>query len=255
MKAHIIVINNDEALQKMMSQLLHRNDYQVTRHSYATATLANLLMQQPDLIILDFNKADSGLEWEFLQMLKMEETTAYIPILIMATPFQLSMEVQNYLLTRYINIIYKPLELTSVLQLIEQTLTHASQAGVIFSSDRKLPILVVDDTEELLESTITVLMLEGYQVVSATNGLVALDAVSHAEHCLILLDIAMPVMNGFEFIDAYNRQLRPHSPVIILSAEQNIQEQRLPSFVVDILSKPYKLPRLLNLVQKYARLA
>jgi len=239
----------------MLSQFLHRSDYKVTSYSYANATLANLLTQQPDLIVLDFSEESGGLEWQFLQMLKMEETTAYIPILITATPLQLSLEVQNYLSTRYISVAYKPFKLTEILGLIEQTLTQASQAGVIFSSDRKLPILVVDDTEELLESAMTVLMLEGYLVVSATNGMVALDAVSRAEYCLILLDIAMPIMDGYGFLKAYNQQLRPHSPVIVLSGEINIQSQLLPPFVVNVLPKPYKVPSLINLVEKYAQRA
>ena len=89
-------------------------------------------------------------------------------------------------------------------------------------------------------------MIEGYQVVSATNGIVALDAGAQAEHCLILLDIRMQVMNGYEFFTAYNRQLRPHCPVIVLSGETNMQRQLLPSFVVDVLSKPFEMPYLLN---------
>ncbi len=253
MKAHIIVIDNDEAVRKMLTAFLQRRDYQVSSYSYANITLLNLTQQQPDLIILDFSEEDGAIEWQLLQMLKMEETTAYIPILIIATPLHLSAEIQNYLLTRYISVLHKSFELTEFLHLIERTLTNASQAGVIFTSDRRLPILVVDDTEDLLDSTITVLMMEGYQVVSATNGMVALNAVSRAEHCLILLDIAMPIMNGIEFLEAYNRQLRPHSPVIVLSGEQNTDTLLLPSFVVDILAKPYKISNLLNLVERYAQ--
>ena len=253
MKAHIIVIDYDEAVRKMITTFLQRSGYQVSSYSYTSVILSKLIQQQPDLVILDFSEEDGGLEWQFLQMLKMEEATASIPILIMVTPLQLSVEIENYLLRRYITVVYKSFKLTVFLRLVEHTLTQASQAGVIFSSRRPLPILVVDDAEELLESTLSVFNLEGYQAVGANNGLVALDAVSRAEHCLILLDTAMPIMNGFEFLSAYNRQLRPHSPVIILGDETNIQTQLLPPFVVDILSKPYKLPRLLNLVGRYAQ--
>ena len=90
-------------------------------------------------------------------------------------------------------------------------------------------------------------------LVSATNGMVALDAVSRAEHCLILLDIFMPIMNCFEFLTAYNRQLRPHSPVIVLSGETKLEKQHLPPFVVDVVSKPFSMPHLLNLVERYVQ--
>ena len=71
-----------------------------------------------------------------------------------------------------------------------------AKPGVVLSRDRSFPILVVEDTEDLREGLATVLRLEGYHVVTADNGLLALDAVYDAEYCLILLDIAMPIMDG-----------------------------------------------------------
>jgi CheY-like chemotaxis protein len=129
----------------------------------------------------------------------------------------------------------------------------AGQAGPLFSSELILPILVVDDTEDLLESMATVLQLEGYPVVTAPNGLVALETVSRGDYSLILLDMSMPVMNGFEFLSAYGRQLRPHTPVIILSADTEIDTHVLPSFVVDVISKPFSIMYLLSQVGKYAQ--
>ncbi len=186
-------------------------------------------------------------------MLKMDDATANIPILITSTDFPFSAEIRNYLFTRYISVVHKPVDVDTFLVLVQKTLTLANQAGIIFSSDTILPILVVDDTEDLLDTLTTVLRLEGYPVVTAYNGLVALDTVSRADYCLILLDIAMPIMNGFEFLSAYNRQLRPHTPVIILSGEQDIQIQHLPSFVVDVISKPFEISEFLKLVGKYAQ--
>lgn len=252
MKTHILVISDNKPTQTIFKNALQYAGYKVYVSEYANMKLWNLVLHQPDLVILDFSLADGGEMWQFLQLLKMEETTAAIPILITATALQLSAEMQTYLLTQYISVIHKPFDLNMLILLIQQTLTDASQAGVIFTSSHKLPILVVDDTEDLRDATIEVLRLEGYQVVSATNGMLALDAVSRAEHCLILLDIAMPIMNGFEFLTAYNRQLRPHSPVIILSGEQNIQTELFPPFVVDLVSKPFEVHHLLNLVGKYA---
>jgi DNA-binding response OmpR family regulator len=81
----------------------------------------------------------------------------------------------------------------------------------------------------------------------------ALNAVSEAEHCLILLDIDMPIMNGFEFLTAYERQLRPHTPVIILSGEQNILTRVLPAFVIGVIPKPFEIRQLLDAVEKYAQ--
>jgi len=112
--------------------------------------------------------------------------------------------------------------------------------------------LLVDDTDELRDETALMLRFEGYRVVTAYNGLVALDRVSRAEFCLILLDIDMSVMNGYEFLSAYENQLRPHTPVVVMSGNPDVELHALPYFVVDILLKPVYKVHLLGEVIKYA---
>lgn len=253
MDANIVVIDNDDTMRDLFTLCLKRRDWQVFSYSYDHINLAALKQHNPDIIILDFNHQDGGRGWELLQILKMEDTTANIPILITTTITDLSVEIRGYLSTRYINVVLKPFDVNNLLGLVQKTLTLANQAGAIFSSDQALPILVVEDTEHLRDAITTVLSMEGYPFATAYNGLAALDSVFRTEYCLILLDLAMPIMNGFEFLSAYDRQLRPHSPVIILSAETDITPDTLPTFVVDVLSKPFNIKHLLRLVAKYAQ--
>ena len=252
MEAYIIVIDNDNSMRDLFTLGLKRQGHKVLSYDYANINLIALEQDPPDLIILDFNAQDEIIGWEFLQFLKMEDSTAHIPILVTTTAFQLPAEVQDYLFTRYIHVVRKPFDLDTFLTLVQTTLTQASQAREIFSDDRTLPILLVDDTEDLRDTVTTVLRVEGYRVVIADNGLVALNSVSRANYCLILLDIEMPIMNGFEFLSAYERQLRPHTPVVIASDENNIRSRVLPSFVVDVLPNPFPLRKLLGLVGKFA---
>jgi DNA-binding response OmpR family regulator len=251
MAARIVVIDNDENMRHLFTLSLERQGWQVFSFPYAQLDLVALEHYQPDLIMLDFDLDDGGIGWELLQMLKMDDTAAAIPILVTTTAFQLSAEVQSYLLTRSIGVVTKPFDVNLFTALVQKTLKLASLSSVLFSSDRVLPILVVEDTEDLRDTIVTILRLEGYPVITAYNGLIALDAVSRAEHCLILLDIAMPVMDGFEFLRAYERQLRPHSPVIILSGELDIPTHKLPAFVVDVLPKPFAISDLLRLVEQF----
>jgi DNA-binding response OmpR family regulator len=253
MEASILVIDNDKSMRDLFTVCLIRAGWQVFSYPYAQINLAALEQYGPDLIILDFDLQNGGKAWEFLQLLKMDDTTARIPIMITTTASHLSAEVRGYLLTRYISVVHKPFDLKTFVALVQKTLTQASQAGDIFSGDRSLPILVVDDTKALRETITTVLGLEGYQVVNAENGLVALETVSRADHRLILLDIVMPIMNGYEFLSAYNRQLRPHSPVIIFSGEPDIETRVLPSFVVEVIPKPFEISHLLGLVEKFVQ--
>ena len=253
MEAKIVVIDNDASMRDLLTSCLKTQGWQVLSYPYAHMELAMFEQHPPDLIILDFNLRDGGISWAFLQILKMDDMTAKIPILITTTAFQLPSEVQDYLWTRYISVVHKPFDLSAILTLIQRTLTQASQSGTLFSNDRTLPILVVDDSEDLRATITTILRLEGYRIVTADNGLVALDTLSFADYSLILLDLAMPVMNGYEFLSAYDRQLRPHIPVIILSAEDDIRSRTLPSFVVEVLPKPFEISALLNRVGQFAQ--
>ena len=253
MAARIIVIDNDLAIREFLTEILSDEGWEVLSFAYAQVSLASLEQLHADLIILDFNTAERQISWEFLQLLKMDDATASIPILVVTTAFQLSLELQEYLRARYIHVVTKPFDLDPFFRLIQTTLDLAGQAAVIFSSDHTLPILVVDDEEYLREALATILRLEGYPVETANNGLLALEAVYKADYSLILLDIQMPIMDGFEFLSAYDRQLRSHIPVVIISAEETLLTRVLPGFVVDRLPKPFEINALLRAVEKYAQ--
>jgi CheY-like chemotaxis protein len=66
----------------------------------------------------------------------------------------------------------------------------------------------------------------------------------------------MPVMNGFEFIDAYAMQSGPHTPVVIFSAHDPYGEGRLmPPFVIGRLPKDFAISELLAFVTQYVETA
>jgi len=254
MEARIVVIDNDASMRLLVTASLHEKGWQAFGYDYAHIDLAIVARRCPDLIVLDFENFENvGSEWEFLQLLKMDDMTAKIPILITTNALELPPEIRGYLLIRHISVAHRSYDLDTFMTFIDKTLTDASQSNMILSGDRTLPILLVDDTDDLRDTITTVLRLEGYRVVTAHNGLVALDTVSRADYSLILLDLAMPVMNGLEFVSAYDRQLRSHSPVIILTAEDDIRLRSLPSFVVDVLPKPFEISQLLDRVGKFAQ--
>jgi DNA-binding response OmpR family regulator len=253
MGARIIVIDNSEVIRKLLTYNLQRRGFQVFSYPYTGINQADLEPLHPDLILLDFNIRDDGQGWDFLQILKMDDATAKIPILIFTTSPHFSPELEGFLSARYIHVVYKPFDLATFLPLVQKTLSLASQAQSLFFSERSLPVLVVDDSDDFRDAIATVLRLEGYQVVTAANGRMALDAVYKAEYCLILLDIAMPIMNGLEFLKAYDGQPRPHAPVAIISGETDILTKALPSFVIDRLPKPFEISQLLVIVKKYAQ--
>src|SRR5579871_5928625 len=122
MAARIVVIDNDESMRQLLAICLRGEGWDVHDYEYANINLASLKQLHPDLIILAFNKRGDGLGWEFLQILKLEDETAHIPVLIRVA-FHLSADMRTFLLTRYIQVIPEPFDLDPFLQLVQHTLT------------------------------------------------------------------------------------------------------------------------------------
>ncbi len=114
-------------------------------------------------------------------------------------------------------------------------------------------ILIVDDDDDIRELLADFLRDEGYQVSTACNGLDALSVLRAAATypCLILLDLMMPIMNGFEFLKAFRSDpaLAPIA-VAIVSANGSLGPAERSALAAPILSKPLKLPALLEVVER-----
>jgi CheY-like chemotaxis protein len=86
-------------------------------------------------------------------------------------------------------------------------------------SSEKSVILVVDDDADCREMLVDLLSNEGYMVVSAENGRQALDYLSGSTAAMIILDLMMPVMSGWEFRALQKSDPRLESlPVVVMTA-------------------------------------
>ncbi|HEX5362819.1 MAG TPA: response regulator, partial [Gallionella sp.] len=109
-------------------------------------------------------------------------------------------------------------------------------------------ILAVDDTPESLRLLTDILTAEGYEVRSAISGELALRAATIHPPELVLLDIRMPVMDGYEVCRHLKAQAETHNvPVIFVSAAMET-EDKVRGFelgAVDFVTKPYQRDELL----------
>src|SRR5688500_15417693 len=80
------------------------------------------------------------------------------------------------------------------------------------------PVLVVDDEDPIRGFVVLTLAQEGYAVVEASDGATALARIYEAAPSLILLDMRMPGMDGWEFARRYRALPAPHAPIICLTA-------------------------------------
>lgn len=120
------------------------------------------------------------------------------------------------------------------------------------NSAERQPILVVDDDEIILGSVAFVLADEGYAVAMATNGQEALEQIEKQPPRLILLDMRMPIMDGWAFAAAYREHPGPHAPIIVMTAAHDSRSRAAEINADGYIAKPFDLNRLLDLVRRYA---
>ena len=116
------------------------------------------------------------------------------------------------------------------------------------------PILVVEDDDDIRETTMDVLEAEGYAVVGASNGLEGLRRLEEAQRpCVILLDLMMPVMSGQEFLLRLRKEARWETiPVVVVSAWPHEAAKLTASKAAqDFVRKPVDLARLLASIGKH----
>jgi CheY-like chemotaxis protein len=108
-------------------------------------------------------------------------------------------------------------------------------------------VLVVDDDDAIRDALVEALVDAGYRVAEAPNGRDALDAMRAAPPCLVLLDLMMPIMTGWDVLQEMQRDVALASiPVCVVSANPH----GLPR-VACVLPKPISLDRLLDVVRSH----
>jgi two-component system, chemotaxis family, chemotaxis protein CheY len=114
-------------------------------------------------------------------------------------------------------------------------------------TDTEAPILVVDDDQTILNTVAEILHLEGYPVTTASNGAEALRVVERASPSLVLLDMRMPILDGWGFA----RQLRARglqTPILVMTAAQDAGLWAREIGAEGYLAKPFDLVELLDAV-------
>lgn len=113
-------------------------------------------------------------------------------------------------------------------------------------------LLLVDDTTVDREFLASILQPIGFDVVQASSGIEALRAVASAAPDLVLLDIGMPGMNGWETARLMRTQVSGHLPVVVISADQfdTAQAASASIGVEDLLAKPVSVARLMERIRQ-----
>jgi CheY-like chemotaxis protein len=117
------------------------------------------------------------------------------------------------------------------------------------------PVLVIEDHSDTRQMVEEFLSLSGIHVIAAENGVEGLKRLSESRPSVILLDLTMPVMDGWRFREEQARlsdATLAGIPVVILSALHDCQRQAGRLGAVDVIPKPIDFDRMLVVVRRYA---
>lgn len=207
----ILVIDDFEGTRELFTYILRKEGYTVATAANGAEGLRLAREIRPTAIILDVIMPQMD-GWTVLQHLKADPELADIPVL-MATV--LEEQSKGYVLGAA-DYLTKPLDRKKLITILDKYL-HDRDAG---------PILIVEDDEGTREITSYALEKEGWQVQEAANGLQALEQVAKQLPQLILLDLVMPDMDGFEFIDELYRKPEWRTiPIVVVTARKLTPEE------------------------------
>jgi DNA-binding response OmpR family regulator len=113
-------------------------------------------------------------------------------------------------------------------------------------------VLVVEDDDAIRTLLVAALRREPFEVDSAKDGEAALQLTRECEYAVIVLDLMMPRMNGFEFLEAFHAHSPKHrSVVIVVTAFDDAKIAKLQSEQVHaVIHKPFDVPQLVTMIHE-----
>ncbi len=218
----VLVIDDDPGVRDLMARYLTREGFRVAVAAGGEEGLRLARELSPDAITLDVMMP--GLDgWAALGALKADAATADIPVVMLTIVDDRNL---GYALgaAEYLT---KPIDRERLL-------------AVLARHRRDRPVLIAEDDQALRELLRRMLEREGYKIEEAENGRIALDVLARGIPGVILLDLMMPVMDGFEFLAALRGEEAWRAiPVIVLTARDlsASERERLNGSVERILQK------------------
>lgn len=111
------------------------------------------------------------------------------------------------------------------------------------------PILIVDDDPAILETVSDILSEEGYAVARTASSIEGLSMAERIEPALILLDMRMPQLDGWQFAGRV-RERGVAAPIVVMTAAQDAVGWAAEISAAGVLAKPFDLIELLDIVER-----
>ena len=226
MTKRILVIDDDQKVREMLTRMLEAQGYRVLAAVDGNTGLEMAREHRPDAITLDVVMPGGMDGWEVLNHLKESKDTQSIPVVMVSVMAEQengsALDVEDYLV--------KPIDMKRLSRVIERATGQSNSQS----------LLLVDDDEASLKAMSRILDEAGWKTTRAHDGAEALDLLKKTRPAAIVLDLLMPVMDGFEFLEKLQADEHLCSiPVIVLSGKDPSEKEQafLRERVTTILKK------------------
>ena len=207
----VLIIDDDADARDLLSRTLIKESYRVAVAPDGPSGLSLAADLEPDLITLDVMMP--GMDgWAVLRELKADAKLQDIPVVMITIVAEESM---GYALGAH-DYLNKPIDR-------EKLVARLGEIGIPKGSR----ILIVDDDEDTRNVLVRALGREGFEIAEAENGAVGLQRLSEHPPDVILLDLMMPVMDGFEFVQRLrDSDACSETPIVVMTSKSLTDSER-----------------------------
>ena len=223
--ATVLIIDDEQPAHELLERELAGAGYEILHAAGGREGLKLAKQARPDVITLDIIMPDLD-GWSVLKALKADPELCDIPVVLVTImrdrDLGFALGAADY--------ITKPLEREVLMRVVGR---HVRGNG-------KAQVLVVDDDAKTRDMLRRTLQKAGWTVAEAASGCEAIEALEHAKPALVLLDLMMPGMDGFEVLERlHGDETWRDVPVIIVTAKDLTREDidRLNGRVIKVLQK------------------
>jgi CheY-like chemotaxis protein len=220
----VLVIDDDPATRELLARMLSKEGFRVMEAASGEEGLRLARAERPDVITLDVLMP--GIDgWGVLAAIKDDPSLAAIPVVMLTITddknLGFALGASEYLT--------KPIERARLSEVLAR-----------YRRDPGASVLIVEDDADTRGVLRRSLEKEGWRVSEAENGRVGLERVAAEAPALVLLDLMMPEMDGFEFLEELRHREKAAAPAVVVITAKELSEaerRRLDGGVRDVVQK------------------
>ncbi|MET3130793.1 PAS domain S-box-containing protein [Oxalobacteraceae bacterium GrIS 1.11] len=227
----VLVIEDDERAADLLQLLLEAEGFTVLHAGSAEEAL--LLAPQQALSLITLDIVLPGIDgWEFLQRIREQRNLSQVPVVVIAAETDSNMALSGGASA----VLQKPISRA-------QLKASLTRLGLQPTAEHSHTVLVVDDDPKAVEVIAAFLPVPAYAVLRAYGGSEAITLAQRVRPDLVVLDLMMPDVSGFEVLDALARDpCTAQIPVLVVTAKQITAQDRAalnsnPDKVIHVVEK------------------